>query len=294
MMPILYLPTILELRGTTSNDIVMLFTYFGVSWISGVCAAGVLIIRKSQDCFISRQYLCQSSLFLCGIIVCAVTTVTEFAGHSVFGKSSEPRTSSFSFHVSACVYGFMFGGYHYSLKMFVFEKVRSKRFPWAWSFLESAQAPVLFISIPLYNFVDWMFGSKCSIYLGASLIFISSGIMFFIDYFKIIGRNRRRKSRQKKDTHKPVDETDNGGDEQIDCVNDEEEEDVVNVERRNSLPDADDDFLPPLTLLTQQRSVTYGDLVDGNNPNMDCISEVRILYHHQQQVLVRCRKKLKT
>ena len=38
--------------------------------------------------------------------------------------------------------------------------------------------------------------------------------------------------------------------------------------------DADDDFLPPLTLMTQQRSVTYGDLVDGNNQKITCISEV--------------------
>lgn len=61
----------------------------------------------------------------------------------------------------------------------------------------------------------------------------------------------------------------------------EEEEEVAltgppeEYERRNSLPDGDDDFLPPLTLMTQQRSVTYGDLVDGHNPNINpAMSEV--------------------
>ena len=58
--------------------------------------------------------------------------------------------------------------------------------------------------------------------------------------------------------------------------NEEVNDDVAaEYERRNSLPDGDDDFLPPLTLMTQQRSVTYGDLVDGNNQRVTYISEVR-------------------
>ena len=62
-------------------------------------------------------------------------------------------------------------------------------------------------------------------------------------------------------------------DDDIEEVND----DVAGeYERRNSLPDGDDDFLPPLTLMTQQRSVTYGDLVDGNNQRVSYISEVRL------------------
>ena len=63
----------------------------------------------------------------------------------------------------------------------------------------------------------------------------------------------------------------------------EEEEEVAltgpgeEYERKNSLPDGDDDFLPPLTLMTQQRSVTYGDLVEAHNPNINQVmSEVRI------------------
>ena len=59
----------------------------------------------------------------------------------------------------------------------------------------------------------------------------------------------------------------------------EEEEEVAltgpgeEYERKNSLPDGDDDFLPPLTLMTQQRSVTYGDLVEGHNPNINPVME---------------------
>ena len=43
--------------------------------------------------------------------------------------------------------------------------------------------------------------------------------------------------------------------------------------RKNSIQDADDDFLPPLSVLTQQRSVTYGDLVDGQPQEVTFICE---------------------
>ena len=43
--------------------------------------------------------------------------------------------------------------------------------------------------------------------------------------------------------------------------------------RKNSIQDADDDFLPPLSVLTQQRSVTYGDLVDGQPQEITFICE---------------------
>ena len=45
--------------------------------------------------------------------------------------------------------------------------------------------------------------------------------------------------------------------------------------RRNSFPDGDDDFLPPMTVLTHQRSVTYGDLVEGQRNEATSCSEDR-------------------
>ena len=144
----------------------------------------------------------------------------------------------------------MFGGYQYSLKMFVFEKVRSKRFPWAWSFIEAAQAPFLFLGMPLFNLLDWSFGHKSSIYLGVGLVFLGSSLMFFIDYFKAIGRKKRRtkqpgKNREETCIKVGVEEARYSPDEELDdqiVVGDVEDE------RRNSLPDVDDDFLPPLPL----------------------------------------------
>ena len=158
--------------------------------------------------------------------------------------------------------------------MFVFEKVRSKRFPWAWSLLQCAQAPLLVIGMPVNNLVDRYFGQKSSLYLSVILIFIGSFIMILIDFFKRRGKGRRRSR------HRPTVDSEvskNEGD--VVLKNKEDDIEEVNdaageYERRNSLPDGDDDFLPPLTLMTQQRSVTYGDLVDGNNQRVTYISEV--------------------
>ena len=144
-------------------------------------------------------------------------------------------------------------------------------FPWAWSLLKSIQAPFLLLGVIINALIDRNFGSKTSIYVCIVLVLISSGVMFLIDVCKRKrGRSRRRKEESKvfikKDTGHVVVEAEEEEEE-------EEEGEPLN-ERRNSLPDGDDDFLPPLTLMTQQRSVTYGDLVDGNNPNMTCHSEV--------------------
>ena len=161
--------------------------------------------------------------------------------------------------------------------MFVFEKVRSKRFPWAWSFVQAFQAVFLILGLPLNCVVDRTFGSRSSIYLSVSFIFVGCSFMFLIDFFKKKGRFRRRSKHRK--VVKTADLHSSNGIEEDNENNEYEDPEVNDVigeeyERRNSLPDVDDDFLPPLTLMTQQRSVTYGDLVDGNNPKMTCISEV--------------------
>ena len=78
----------------------------------------------------------------------------------------------------------MLGGYQYTLKMFVFEKVRSKRFPWAWSLLQSIQAPFFGLGVLMNAMIDGCFGSKTSIYVCIVLVVISSVVMLFIDVCK--------------------------------------------------------------------------------------------------------------
>ena len=81
--------------------------------------------------------------------------------------------------LSVCVYGIMLGGFQYSLKILVFEKVRSKRFPWAWGFIELSEAPLLVFGMPIFRLFDYYFGSNGSVYLSATSVF-TGGIFFII------------------------------------------------------------------------------------------------------------------
>ena len=252
--PLLFLSTEAELDGVGSRNIVYLYGYLGLAWIVGCCLFGVLVVRQDSDCSISRQYLCQFSLIMCGLVLLALTHVKDYAGYVLF----------------ASVYGMFLGGYFYSLKVYVFEKVRSKSFPWAWGFIQLFQSIPLSIGVPLHGLVNAKFGPKSNFYLCFLMVMVGSICMFLIEVHKKKG-HRRRRQRDKKDAADIADgdEFEQDIDEPINDVN-------IDYERRNSLPDADDDFLPPLTLLTQQRSVTYGDLVDGNKPDLTCISEEAI------------------
>ena len=125
----------------------------------------------------------------------------------------------------------------------------------------------LCIGVPLNGFVNARFGAKSNFYLCFLLVMSGSVCMFLIEIHKKKGhRRRRQKDKKAANVKADGDEFEQDIDEPIIDVN-------IYYKRRNSLSDADDDFLPPLTLLTQQRSVTYGDLVEGNKPDLTCISD---------------------
>ena len=47
------------------------------------------------------------------------------------------------------VYGIFIGGYSYTLKMYVYQKVRARNFPWAWGYIQCSQALPNMFGIPL-------------------------------------------------------------------------------------------------------------------------------------------------
>ena len=111
-------------EGLTSQHILHLQGYLGLAWAAGCAAFGSLCIQKSGDCQVGRQYLCQASLLICGITMLALTTVEGYNGYVIF----------------VWVYGIFLGGYNYSLKMFVYQKVRARNFARAWSYIQCSQA----------------------------------------------------------------------------------------------------------------------------------------------------------
>lgn len=93
------------------------------------------MVKNSVDCRIARQYLCQGSSFM---ISAALLALTVIAGHGFFGYA-----------LFVVVHGFFLGGYQYSLKMFLYEKVRARNFNRAWSLLQAVQSIPILVGVPI-------------------------------------------------------------------------------------------------------------------------------------------------
>ena len=109
--------------------------YFGFAWTLGCLFFGCVAANSSIDCRISKQYLCQTALFLCGVSIMAFMAVDGYKGYVIFVWS----------------YGIFLGGYQYTLKMYIFENVRARNFARAWGFVQASSSLTLFISIPILS-----------------------------------------------------------------------------------------------------------------------------------------------
>ena len=106
------------------RSLLLLHAYLGVAWMFGCCLFGCVVVNNSTDCRISKQYLCQAALLMTGVSIMAFTAVEGYNGFVVF----------------VWIFGVFSGGYHYALKMYIYEKVRARNFARAWSFAQFAMA----------------------------------------------------------------------------------------------------------------------------------------------------------
>ena len=73
--PLYYLVNQLTYDGYRERSVVMIMIYLAASWTLGCCLFGCLVLQRSLDCRIGRQYLCQVSLVVCGLSILALTSV---------------------------------------------------------------------------------------------------------------------------------------------------------------------------------------------------------------------------
>ena len=116
------------------ETVVLLQTYLGLAWTLGCAAFGLVVVRNAVECRIARQYLCQAAVFMCGLSMLALTTV---------------RGSYHGYVLFAWIYGIFCGGYHYSLKMYTYERVRARNFARTWGFVQCSQAIPIAIGVPI-------------------------------------------------------------------------------------------------------------------------------------------------
>lgn len=120
--------------GISSDLLQFLSLYLGMGFLVGTCTFGYLIIRRSDDCAISRRHLCQLAALACGVSSLLFTMSTGYKGHALYSWA----------------YGIFCGGYQYSLKMYTYELVKAKMMERAWSF------------VCLSQFLSYLLGSPIS------------------------------------------------------------------------------------------------------------------------------------
>ncbi|XP_055603888.1 monocarboxylate transporter 12-like isoform X2 [Uranotaenia lowii] len=173
--PIFYLAHQVEVDGI-GDKVMILQTYLGLAWTLGCAAFGMLVVRNSVECRIARQYLCQTATLMCGLCILALTAVHgNYHGYVMF----------------VWIYGIFCGGYHYSLKMYTYEKVRARNFARAWGFVQFSQAIPIALGVPISGYMNESGYGKAGYYFSSACAVLGSLLMFLIDL------HRRNVSRHK-------------------------------------------------------------------------------------------------
>ena len=190
-----------------------------------------------------RQYLCQASLLICGISLLSLTSVEGYNGYVIF----------------VWVYGIFIGGYNYSLKMYVYQKVRARNFARAWGYIQCSQAIPNMFGIPIAGYINVGWGSKAGYYFSATCVLLGSATLFLIDVHK--SQLRKKHILKHRKSNGTVREA--SGDFTINSEKDS------GLERKVSFPD--DDLLQPLAFMTAANSLE--DLIDLKKPELTHFSE---------------------
>merc|ERR1712001_278448 len=149
--PIFYLAQQASEEGIKGKQLLLLHAYLGIAWTLGCIIFGCVVVNNSTECRISKQYLCQAALFMSGLSILAFTAVQGYNGYVVF----------------VWIFGIFNGGYHYTLKMYIYEKVRARNFARAWSFTQMAMGLALILGLPLAAFIS-KYDSNVDYYISAS------------------------------------------------------------------------------------------------------------------------------
>ncbi|XP_065169406.1 monocarboxylate transporter 12-like isoform X2 [Atheta coriaria] len=173
--PLFYLAYQAEVEGL-GDSTVFLQVYLGLAWTVGCVVFSTLVLHNSTECRIARQYLTQTAVFMCGLSILAFTVVSgNYHAYVMF----------------AWIYGIFCGGYHYSLKMYTYERVRARNFARTWGFVQCSQAIPIVIGVPFSGYMNERCGDRAGYYFSSTCVIVGSLTLFLIDL------HRRNISRHK-------------------------------------------------------------------------------------------------
>ncbi|TGZ49621.1 Uncharacterized protein DBV15_02028, partial [Temnothorax longispinosus] len=138
--------------GLEASALVLLQTFLGLAAALGCAALGVVIVRPSAQCLVSRQYLCQAALI--GVAVAQVALGSVQGYHGLV--------------LASALYGASLGGTLYSLKMLALERLRARHFARSWALVQAAEALPILLGVPLtgtrrkYEILGTYAGAQCA------------------------------------------------------------------------------------------------------------------------------------
>lgn len=160
-------------EGLEDSALVLLQTFMGFASALGCVGFGLITVKPSTQCLISRQYLCQTALIGIGkfrntktenkfekwifeFTICS-NVKTYFTYLSPPGISLLALSAVQGYHgyvLFVWLYGISLGGFTYSLKMFALERLRNKHFTKAWSFIQGAKSIPVLLGIPITGYIN--------------------------------------------------------------------------------------------------------------------------------------------
>ncbi|XP_059083393.1 monocarboxylate transporter 2-like isoform X1 [Tigriopus californicus] len=178
--PLLYLVQQAYIEGIFGPSLIYLQAYLGLAWCCGCVVFGLVVVSKSKECSISKQYLCQTALFLCGVSILAFTAVNGYNGYVMF----------------VWIYGFFLGGFNYAMKLYIYEKVRARNFARAWGFAQCAMAIPQLLGVPIVGYLNVHIGRQVGFYVSAASVLLGAFVMCFITVHRKNLRRKKRRLRQ--------------------------------------------------------------------------------------------------
>ncbi|XP_076302762.1 monocarboxylate transporter 12-like [Lasioglossum baleicum] len=247
--PIFYLAHQAEKEGL-GDTVILLQAYLGLAWTLGCVAFGLLVVHRSVECRIARQYLTQAAVFVCGLCILALTAVQgNYHGYVLF----------------AWIYGIFCGGYHYSLKMYTYERVRARNFARTWGLVQCSQAIPIAIGVPISGYMNIGYGGKAGYYFSSTCVLVGSFTLFFIDLHR---RNLSRHKHTRSNGTKHICVSDSCPQRRKLSFSQEPDNDGTHVAAAGAAAAA--------LVLGTEIAPNQGELIDGlapEKPELTCISE---------------------
>lgn len=84
-------------------------------------------------------------------------------------------------NVGIFVVGFFCGGYHYAVRMYIYERVRARNFAQTWSFVQFAQGIPIVLGATVAEYLNQYANEKCGYLFGFVMVLGGSVLLFLID-----------------------------------------------------------------------------------------------------------------